>query len=123
MIGEVDQYCEPIVGSSMLLLLNAHHEDLPFVLPEPVAGARWVPLLDTHELPAKRQPIAAGAPYKLVARSLALLSLEAQESVEADSVVSKHVADEVLAAPALSDADPVPPVPSRTRLTDVVADG
>jgi glycogen operon protein len=123
MIGEVDQYCEPIVGNSLLFLLNAHHEDLPFVLPEPSAGARWIPLLDTHELPAEREPIAAGAPYKLVARSVALLSLEAQEPVEADSAVSKHVADEVLAAPALAEADPVPPVPSRTRLTDVAADG
>ena len=27
-------------AGSILLLLNAHHEDLPFVLPEPVAGAR-----------------------------------------------------------------------------------
>jgi glycogen operon protein len=122
MIGEVDQYCEPIVGSSILLLLNAHHEDLPFRLPEPAKGARWKTLLDTHELPAEREPIAAGTPYKLVARSLALLTLETPPPMEADSAVSKHVADDVLAAPSPADVEPVPPVPSRTRLADVAAD-
>jgi glycogen operon protein len=122
MIGEVDQYCDPIVGKSVLLLLNAHHEDLPFVLPEPAAVGRWVPLLDTHELPAEREPLVPGTPYKLVARGLALLTLEVPQPAEAEQAVSKHVAEEVLAAPSPSEMDPVPPVPSRTRLADVAAD-
>jgi isoamylase len=122
MIGEVDQYCEPITGSSILLLLNAHHEDLPFVLPEPSPGSRWVPLLDSNELPAERAPIAPGSPYKLVARSLALLMLETPAVAEAEAAINRHVADEVLSASTSGDAEPQPPIPSRSRLADVTAD-
>ena len=40
LIGDVDERGEPIVGDTILLLLNAHHEAIPFTLP-PAERAAW----------------------------------------------------------------------------------
>src|SRR5581483_10977454 len=46
-IGDVDEHGEPIVGDTMLLLLNAHHEAIPFTLPGTKPRQHWRLLLDT----------------------------------------------------------------------------
>ncbi|MEV0381015.1 glycogen debranching protein GlgX [Nonomuraea sp. NPDC050643] len=38
---------ERIVDDSFLLLINAHHENMPFTLPGEECGTRWLPVLDT----------------------------------------------------------------------------
>jgi glycogen operon protein len=40
LIGEVNDHGEPIEGDTVLLLLNAHHEDIRFMLPAPVLVQR-----------------------------------------------------------------------------------
>ncbi|MER7133404.1 glycogen debranching protein GlgX [Streptosporangium saharense] len=40
---------ETIVDDSFLLLINGHHEDLTFALPDGRYGARWQPVLNTAE--------------------------------------------------------------------------
>jgi glycogen operon protein len=55
--------------------MNAHHEEIPFVLPTPSSGAGWIALVDTS-CQTTRQPDAfysGGIPYPLQPRSLALL--------------------------------------------------
>jgi glycogen operon protein len=47
LIGEADERGEPIIGDSILVLLNAHHEPIPFTLPAPRAEHQWERLLDT----------------------------------------------------------------------------
>ena len=76
-IEEVDDMGEPIVGGTFLILLNAHHEAVPFVLPDHVGRARWVPVLDTREwtVGVARPSLSSGERYDLAGRSLVLLRL------------------------------------------------
>jgi glycogen operon protein len=76
-IEEVDDMGEPIVGDTFLLLLNAHHEPVPFVLPAHEGPARWSPVLDTREWSVEANPpfLGTGERYELAGRSLAVLRL------------------------------------------------
>jgi isoamylase len=75
MINEVDERGEPIKGDTLLLLLNAHWEEIPFTLPDTAGGDVWQSLIDTAEpdrpLPIKVRP--AREQFPLYGRSLALL--------------------------------------------------
>ncbi len=76
-IEEVDDMGERIVGDTFLVLLNAHHEAIPFVLPAHEARIRWEPALDTRawDAPHPARTFRAGEPYDLAGRSLAVLRL------------------------------------------------
>jgi glycogen operon protein len=75
-LDETDRRGQPMRDDNFLLLLNAHHEAIPFALPEFRAGSSWQVLLDT----AYEQGLAmdgrfpGGARYDLQGRSLALLT-------------------------------------------------
>jgi isoamylase len=73
LIGDVDERGEPIVGDTLLLLLNAHHEPLPFTLPAPKVGQHWERLLDTADTSETTQIWQDHEPYPLKERSLAVL--------------------------------------------------
>jgi isoamylase len=80
-IEETDAKGRPIIGDTLLILLNAHHEMLPFTMPAHKRGVRWELLLDTVGAERSRQVklLKGGEPYDLEARSLAVLRLRAQE--------------------------------------------
>jgi glycogen operon protein len=72
---DVDERGEPIKGDTLLLLMNAHWEEIPFTLPETSDGDVWQTLIDTadpdrpldiHVRPAREM-------FPLYGRSLALL--------------------------------------------------
>jgi len=44
-----DSRGEKIVDDSFLVLFNAHHESIPFILPGPHWGKQWIRVLDTAE--------------------------------------------------------------------------
>jgi glycogen operon protein len=73
LIGDRDERGEPLVGDTMLLLLNAHHEGLPFVLPAAKSDHYWERVLDTAEPKATPRVCEPGEKYPLQARSFALL--------------------------------------------------
>jgi isoamylase len=77
-IEEVDERGNRIVDYTFLLLLNAHHEPIPFVLPAHRPKVRWELVLDTRETTGQRRYrlLRGGEPYELEARSLALFSLQ-----------------------------------------------
>src|SRR5688572_25619258 len=64
-LAERDEHGNPILDDDLLLLLNAHHDAVEFVLPE---GA-WAVLLDTSA-----NALSSGKTYPLQARSLVLLA-------------------------------------------------
>jgi glycogen operon protein len=74
-IADIGKHGESITDDDFLVLFNAHHDDIEFVLPD-LPGASWNAVLDTSaetgEAPA--QAFAAGETYGLRARSLALLT-------------------------------------------------
>jgi isoamylase len=76
-IEEVDAKGERIVGETLMILLNAHHEPLDFVLPAHRPEAQWRPLVDTRDEPgaAPRDSVPGGASYSMEARSMVVLQL------------------------------------------------
>ncbi|HSB80137.1 MAG TPA: glycogen debranching protein GlgX [Candidatus Methylomirabilis sp.] len=76
-IEEVDVKGEPILDDTFLLLLNAHHESVPFVLPAHRPGVKWELVLDTRTADGRRlhRPMKGGQPYGLEGRCLACLRL------------------------------------------------
>ncbi len=72
-IGEVDHRNEPIVGDTLILLLNAHHEPIEFKLPPTKANNDWQLLFDTHIDPERALSYHGQDAYKLQGRSIALL--------------------------------------------------
>ncbi|MDA0737965.1 MAG: glycogen debranching protein GlgX [Nitrospirae bacterium] len=68
-----------IFDDTFLLLLNAHHEAVPFTLPAHKKGVRWVSIFDTSEaVRTKRSPLfRGGEEYVLGERTCALLRLKA----------------------------------------------
>jgi glycogen operon protein len=76
-IEDVDDRGERIVDDTFLILLNAHWEPLPFVLPAHRRGVRWEPMLDTREATGRRRgpALRGGHTYELEARSVAAFRL------------------------------------------------
>lgn len=74
-IEETDFQGRPIRDDTFLVLINAHHEDLAFLLPAHKRGVRWEPVVDTAGIGDKQQAriLRGGEPYRLEARSLAVL--------------------------------------------------
>jgi glycogen operon protein len=91
-IDEVDDRGNRIIDDTLLILLNAHHEPLPFVLPAHRARIRWELVFDTQEPMGRRRqrPLRGGEAYELESRSLVLLRLRSeQDTVHADARTSK----------------------------------
>jgi glycogen operon protein len=80
-IEETDGKGHPIVDDTFLVLMNAHHEPLAFVLPAHKRGVRWETMIDTAgETAPKRGTIfKGGQPYQLEGRALAILRLLERE--------------------------------------------
>src|SRR5439155_23011893 len=75
-MDEVDAAGHPVSDDTVLVLLNAHHDGIPFVLPAHRRGLRWEPLLDTAaEAARRRRTLRGGDVYDLEGRSLAVLLL------------------------------------------------
>ena len=74
LIDDENERGEPVVGETLLLLLNAHHEPLPFSLPTTKPEHQWQRLLDTSEDGNVPFTFRGGDIYTLKDRSLAVLS-------------------------------------------------
>jgi glycogen operon protein len=74
-LEDSDRRGQPVQDDSFLLLLNAHHEDVQFTLPELRPHTAWQVLVDTtfQQGLAIDGRFAAGTHYELHSRSLALL--------------------------------------------------
>jgi isoamylase len=72
LIGEVNDRGEPIIGDTLLVLMNAYHEPIPFALPPTREDHRWELLFDTADDNVGPAIPPPNEPYPLRDRSLAL---------------------------------------------------
>src|SRR5207247_38316 len=77
LIGETNEKGERIVGDTLLVLLNAHHEAIPFTLPVHREGCRWERVLDTASPDEEAAAVDEEQPYALQGRSLVVLRMVA----------------------------------------------
>ncbi len=80
-INEVDERGNRVVGDTLLILLNAHHEFVSFELPAHRRGVRWELVLDTREPTGRRKSrrlVKGGQTYRMESRSLALFRLQTE---------------------------------------------
>lgn len=84
--------------ATILLVLNAHHDSVEFILPETAGGRHWVLVVDTHQ--PKRSDLATfafGHAYEVTARSLLCFMLRPERSGQAGASDAErsfqHVSD------------------------------
>jgi isoamylase len=81
-LDELGPRGEPVRDDSFVLLINAGHEPIDFVLPKTEDGKRWIPVLDTAVMPdgdPRRDdgtPVEPGSVRTVVAHGLMLLRQE-----------------------------------------------
>jgi isoamylase len=80
-IEETDERGDRIEGESFLLLLNAHHESIPFHVGGRAAARAWEVVFDTASATTRRRLLPNLAEYPLADRSFVLLRLLKPEEV------------------------------------------
>ena len=71
-IGEVDEQGEPIVGETLVYLMNAGAEAVDFGLPAFEPGLTWTCLIDTYDGAREAQSFPSGGAFRLGDHSMAL---------------------------------------------------
>jgi glycogen operon protein len=81
------------VDDTLLILLNAYHEAISFVLPAHRAKIRWEVALDTREATGARRHrlLRGGDVYEMEARSVALLRLRRAMSTTGINSLCKNL--------------------------------
>ncbi|MDR3619893.1 MAG: glycogen debranching protein GlgX [Paludisphaera borealis] len=108
-IDDVDERGEPIVDDTALILLNAHHEAIPFTLPETKPDQIWERSLDTYDDVPETVVFEGGAVYNLRDRSMVVFLT--RDTTETQPPVSRSQAE----ALRREARKPSPPVPSSQR--------
>jgi len=81
-IDERDAHGHQITDDDFLILLNAHHEQIPFQLPDFIGDQTWQVLIDTFNTSMSfvAQQYRSGESYPLQGRSLVLLTHERERN-------------------------------------------
>jgi glycogen operon protein len=82
-IPELDERGDKITGDTLLILLNAHHEPIEFLLPAQGPDTQWERFLDTSDPKKEEEFLEAGKKYPLKERSLVILRLLRLEAPQA----------------------------------------
>lgn len=72
--SETDEFGKPITGDTVLILFNAYHEEVVFVLPPNEKMERWKLVFDTAVADTAAEPVELKESYTLHGRSVAVFS-------------------------------------------------
>src|SRR5262249_53835000 len=87
--GEMDEYGKPVIDDTVTVLLNAHHEAIPFTLLTLPGYSEWERLFDTAQANGGAALVPGGKLYSLGGRSIAVFRAHRQGQVAApDAVVT-----------------------------------
>jgi isoamylase len=107
-IDELDERGAPITGDTLLILLNAHSDVVPFTMPSVNAAAQWQTLLDTFDPHSTDQMFKGAAPFPLQGRSLVVFRLTPPlKERRRNAAVDATAAGQPASAPAVEDVEPV----------------
>ena len=104
-MNEVDDRGEPIVGDTLMLLINGHWETIPFNLPYTKGEQVWESMVDTSDPEMPLRVCRGGEQYPLQGRSVALLRTAQPEHVGQAASVAEA---ETLRREARTPAQPLP---------------
>jgi glycogen operon protein len=90
LIGDVNERGEPITGDSIVLLVNAHHEAIPFTLPSRGEGQEWQRLIDTADPEAEAIKRKGGEQYEIKGRSMVILRSKTPQFAELPVLTSSE---------------------------------
>ena len=88
-LDEVDEQGRPVRGDSVLIVLNAHHEEVPFALPSISTKASWLRIIDTIAPHVEECRYPTGSTYPLQGRTLAVFTLSAERRERANGTTAK----------------------------------
>jgi isoamylase len=75
-INDIDERGRLVSGDTLLILLSAHSECVPFVLPAVEHGHEWVRIIDTIEARSMETRFGGGTKYTLQGRTVVLFTLD-----------------------------------------------
>jgi glycogen operon protein len=82
LIDETDERGEPILGDTLLVLMNAHYEPVPFTLPTTNPGHKWERLFDTGGAGGPAESVGEGTQYLLGGRTTAMFRTRSELDAE-----------------------------------------
>ena len=88
LIGELDERGDPIIGDTLLVLMNAHHEPIPFTLPPTNPEHKWECLFDTSDDAGACKTLDGGEVYALRDRSMATFRTSTIPSADEPAVTA-----------------------------------
>jgi isoamylase len=77
-LDDVDERGRQIAGDTLLILLNAHSDEVPFALPIIGPDESWVQLVDTVAAQMVQRRFSGGTKYPLKGRTLSLFTLNGE---------------------------------------------
>ena len=95
LIEDLDEDGDKIVGETILILLNAHHEEIDFTLPAHQDDRHWEALVDTADPAAEARFHKGREPYHLQGRTVAVFRLRSRHE-EAGKALSAEQSEKIL---------------------------
>ena len=89
-IDEVDERGRPIVGDTLLVLLNSQPERVSFRIPRHKPSERWIPYMDTSLTSVPPEPLSHKDNYALQGRSVVVLILRSGWPPQRKMVHTSH---------------------------------